>query len=145
MAWVSHEWGAQIRGGRRPLVDDNGRRSELSGANILVVEDETLITMLLEDILDELGCRVSGSAATLKQALDLAGSADAHAAILDVNLGGDPVFPVAEQLVARNIPIVFASGYGVSGLPDKWQSFPTLPKPFLPDQVETVLRQLLTA
>lgn len=125
------------------MVDDVARHAGLTGAQILLVEDEALITMLLEDILDDLGCRVSASAATLREALDLAKTVDASAAILDVNLGGDPVFPVAEQLVARNIPIVFASGYGVSGLPDKWQRFPTLPKPFLPDQVETVLREIL--
>ena len=125
------------------MLDEHARPMGLTGANILVIEDETLITMLLEDILDELGCKVSGSAATLRQAQDLASTSNANAAILDVNLGGDPVFPVAEQLVARNIPIVFASGYGASGLPDKWQGYPTLPKPFLPGQVETVLRQLL--
>ena len=110
---------------------------------MLLVEDETLITMLLEDVLMDLGCSVAGSAATLRQAEDLAGTTDADVAILDVNLGGDPVFPVAERLVARNIPIVFASGYGASGLPDRWQGFATLPKPFMPDQVEVVLLQVL--
>ena len=103
-----------------------------------------LITMLLEDILDELGCKLAGSAATLRQAHELAGSVEVDAAILDVNLGGDPVFPIAERLVERNIPIIFASGYGANGLPDKWQQHPTLPKPFTPDQVETILRQVLT-
>ena len=127
----------------RPVVDKDARPAGLRGASILVIEDETLITMLLEDILDDLGCKMSGSAATLRQAHDLASTAEANAAILDVNLGGDPVFAVAEQLIARNIPIVFASGYGASGLPEKWQGYPTLPKPFLPDQVETVLRQVL--
>ncbi len=129
----------------RPVVDNGARPLGLEGANILVIEDETLITMLLEDILSELGCNVCGSAATLGQAQSLAGMLDAHAAILDVNLGGDPVFPVAEQLVARNIPIIFASGYGATGLPDKWQDYPTLPKPFMPDQVEAILRQVLGA
>ena len=125
------------------MVDESARPAGLRGACILIVEDETLITMLLEDILDELGCRVSASAATLRQAQDLAGTAQVQAAILDVNLGGDPVFPVAEQLAARKIPFVFASGYGASGLPEEWQGYPTLPKPFMPDQVEAILRQLL--
>ena len=102
-----------------------------------------LITMLLEDILDELGCRVVGSAVNLRQAEDLVRSAEADAAILDVNLGGDPVFPIAETLVARQIPFVFASGYGSANLPDKWQSFPTLPKPFTADQVADALRGLV--
>lgn len=137
-----HRMGAK-KTGMRPVVDNGARRSGLQGANILVVEDETLITMLLEDILSELGCSVAGSAATLRQAQQMAEDLDAQAAILDINLGGDPVFPVAEQLVARNIPIVFASGYGSSGLPERWQGYPTLPKPFLPDQVEAVLRRVL--
>lgn len=125
------------------MVDNGAPHSGLQGASILVVEDETLITMLLEDILSELGCSLAGSAATLRQAQDMAQTLSPQAAILDVNLGGDPVFPVAEQLVARNIPIVFASGYGSSGLPERWQGYPTLPKPFLPDQVESILRRVL--
>ena len=125
------------------MVDQGARPAGLQGANILVVEDETLITMLLEDVLIDLGCNLIGSAVTLRQAQDLASTVAADAAILDVNLGGDPVFPVAEQLLARGIPIVFASGYGASGLPDRWRDHPTLPKPFLPDQVGAVLRKVL--
>jgi DNA-binding NtrC family response regulator len=79
----------------------------------------------------------------LRQAEDLVRSAEADAAILDVNLGGDPVFPIAETLVSRRIPFIFASGYGSANLPDKWQSFPTLPKPFTADQVADTLRNLL--
>lgn len=127
----------------RPLVDEVAQATGLAGARVLLVEDETLIMMLLEDVLEELGCSVAGSAATLRQAQELAGTAEADVAILDVNLGGDPVFPVAESLAARNIPIVFASGYGAAGIPERWQGYATLPKPFMPDQVETVLRQVL--
>ncbi|MDX7953326.1 response regulator [Lichenihabitans sp. Uapishka_5] len=118
-------------------------RDDLAGAQVLVVEDEMLITMLLEDILEELGCRVVGSAVNLRQAEDLVRSATADAAILDVNLGGDPVFPVAEQLTARGIPFIFASGYGSATLPERWQSTPTLPKPFTTDQVADTLRRVL--
>ena len=120
-----------------------GERDNLAGAHVLIVEDEMLITMLLEDILDELGCRVAGSAVNLRQAEDLVGGAKADAAILDVNLGGDPVFPIAERLVERRIPFLFASGYGSANLPDKWQNYPTLPKPFTADQVAAALRALL--
>ena len=120
-----------------------GERDGLNGARVLVVEDEMLITMLLEDILDELGCRVVGSAVNLRQAEDLVRSTEAEAAILDVNLGGDPVFPVAEALLQRKIPFIFASGYGSASLPEKWQNFPTLPKPFTADQVADTLRNVL--
>ena len=120
-----------------------GNGVSLAGAKVLLVEDEMLITMLLEDILDELGCQVAGSAVNVRQAEDLAKNVAADAAILDVNLGGDPVFPVAEQLAARQIPFIFASGYGSATLPEKWQNHPTLPKPFTADQVENVLKQVL--
>jgi DNA-binding response OmpR family regulator len=125
------------------VIEGSAQPASIAGANVLVVEDEMLITMLLEDILDELGCKVAGSAVNLRQAQELADGTDADAAILDVNLGGDPVFPIAERLAERNIPIIFASGYGASGLPDKWQSYPTLPKPFTADQVHTALSGVL--
>ena len=124
-------------------MSEGGEPANLAGASILVIEDEMLITMLLEDILDELGCRVAGSAVNLRQAEELVVATPADAAILDVNLGGDPVFPVAELLAERNVPIIFASGYGASGLPEQWQSYATLPKPFTADQVETALRRVL--
>jgi DNA-binding NtrC family response regulator len=124
-------------------VSQADAQNRLAGAQILIVEDEMLITMLLEDILDELGCKVSGSAVNLRQAEDLVASAQADAAILDVNLGGDPVFPVAEKLVQRSIPFMFASGYGSATLPEKWQGHPTLPKPFTSEQVAKALEDLL--
>ncbi len=108
---------------------------DVTGLKVFIVEDESLITMLLEDILEEVGCTVAGSALTLKQALDQADTVAADVAILDINLGGDPIFPVAEKLVARGMPIIFASGYGATTLPDAWRDRPTLPKPFSADQV----------
>jgi DNA-binding NtrC family response regulator len=121
-----------------------GGSDPLTGAQVLVVEDEMLITMLLEDILQELGCEVAGSAVNVRQAEDLITSTPADAAILDVNLGGDPVFPIAERLLERQIPFVFASGYGSANLPDRWRSHPTLPKPFTAEQVASALRGMLS-
>lgn len=102
-----------------------------------------LITMLLEDILQELGCEVVGSAVNVRQAEDLVTTTAAHAAILDVNLGGEPVFPIAERLFEKQVPFVFASGYGSASLPDRWRSHPTLPKPFTAEQVANALRNVL--
>lgn len=116
-------------------ADDN-----LEGLRVFLVEDESLILMLLEDILSDLNCTVAGSALHLRQALDLAETTDAEVAILDINLGGDPVFAVAERLAARNVPIIFASGYGSATLPPEWQGRPTLPKPFSSAQVAEALR-----
>ena len=111
----------------------------LKGKRILIVEDETLITMLFEDILGDLECEVIGPALNLRQALDLANTATIDAAVLDLNLAGEPSFPAASVLRERGVPIVLSSGYGSSGLPSEWQDLPTLPKPFTADQVADVL------
>ena len=98
---------------------------------------------LLEDIMADLECEVVRSALTLKEALDASQTVDAQAAILDINLAGDPIFPVAERLAARGIPLIFASGYGSTTLPDAWKGVTTLPKPFSAIQVEAALRTVL--
>lgn len=116
---------------------------QLRGLKVFVVEDESLIAMLLEDLLDEFECEIVGSALTLRQAMEQAATVPAEVAILDINLGGDPIFPVAELLTSRNIPIIFASGYGAAALPDEWRGHPSLPKPFSADQVEAALRQAI--
>lgn len=110
------------------------------GLQVFIAEDESLIAMLLEDILDDLGFSIAASVPTLREALDQAAVVQADVAILDINLGGDPIFPVAEQLAARNIPFIFASGYGATTLPDEWRMRPTLPKPFTSEQVAQALQ-----
>ncbi len=116
----------------------------LSGKKVLIVEDETLISMLFEDILADLGCEVVGPAMNVKQATDLATNADIDLAVLDVNLAGDPIFPVAEILAGRGVPIIFSSGYGNSALPSSWQSRPTLPKPFTAEEVVAALERSIS-
>ena len=87
------------------------------GRKVLVVEDEMMIAMLVEDMLDELGCTVVGPAHALAPALDLASSAtEIDAALLDINLGGQPVFAIADALRARGVPMIFSTGYGEAGL-----------------------------
>lgn len=110
-----------------------------AGLNVLVVEDETLVLFNLEDMLTELGCVVVGPAMRLQQAETLATTSETDVAILDVNLGGQPVFPVAEALVARGVPIIFATGYGRAGLPPAWQDRPVLVKPYTAQDVEHAL------
>jgi CheY-like chemotaxis protein len=102
----------------------------LRAKRILVVEDELMIRMLLEDMLAELGCTVAAAAARLDEALELAQTADFDIAILDVNLGGQPIMPVADILAARGTPFVFATGYGERGLPNNHRDRPALKKPF---------------
>jgi CheY-like chemotaxis protein len=109
-------------------MDEN---QSLKGRRVLVVEDEMMIAMLVEDMLGDLGCAVVGPAHGLATALDLAhATADLDVALLDVNLSGQPVFPVADALRARNIPIIFCTGYGDAGLREADRGAQVLQKPY---------------
>jgi CheY-like chemotaxis protein len=110
---------------------------------ILVVEDELMIRMLLEDMLGELGYTVAYAAANMDEALEAAKNADFDLAILDVNLNGEPVSPVADALVARGVPFVFATGYGEHGLPEPYRDRPTLKKPFQLEGLEQMLHSAI--
>ena len=110
---------------------------------ILVVEDELMIRMLLEDMLGELGYTVAAEAARIDEALKAAQTADFDIAILDVNLNGQPISPVADALVARGMPFVFATGYGERGLPEPYRDRPTLKKPFQMDGLKQMLQSAL--
>jgi len=116
---------------------------EAFGKRILVVEDELMIRMLLEDMLGELGYTVAAEAARIDEALQAAKNADFDIAILDVNLNGEPISPVADALVARGMPFVFATGYGEQGLPETYRGRPTLKKPFQLDGLKLMLEQAL--
>jgi DNA-binding NtrC family response regulator len=109
---------------------------------ILVVEDELMIRMLLEDMLAELGCSIAAEATRISDALEAVNKADFDIAILDVNVGGEPIAPVADALAARGTPFVFATGYGDRALPESHRERPTLKKPF---QLESLKRTLETA
>jgi CheY-like chemotaxis protein len=110
-----------------------------SDQRVLVVEDEFLIRMLLEDMLDELGYAVAGVAGRLEEAAEMAKSGVFDLAILDVNLDGEDVFPVADILAGRGVPFVFVTGYGGRGLPEPYGSRPTLQKPFQIDDLGRTL------
>jgi CheY-like chemotaxis protein len=103
-----------------------------SGLRVLIVEDEMLLAFMLQDMLAEWGCAVVGPAGRVPKALSLAGSEALDGAILDVNVAGTEVYPVARTLAARRIPFIFVSGYAASRLPKEWRDRPTLQKPFQP-------------
>jgi CheY-like chemotaxis protein len=109
------------------------------GTRVLVVEDELMIRMLLEDMLDELGYTIAAQAARIDEALDAAKNAAFDIAILDVNLDGQTIVPVAEALDARGMPFVFATGYGDVGLPEAYRNRPMLKKPFQMDGLGRML------
>src|SRR6201746_247912 len=99
------------------------------GGSVFLVEDEVMIRMMVSDMLEELGYRVVAEAGEVNEAMKLAQSADFDIAILDVNVNGKVISPVAELIQARNLPFIFATGYGSSGLPAGLRHRPALPKP----------------
>ena len=109
---------------------------------ILIVEDEMLVAMNVEDMLLDLGHEVAGIASRLAPALALAAEAEIDAAILDVNLAGEASFPVAELLDERGIPFLFATGYGLQGIEERYRSRILLQKPFRCIDLGEALAQL---
>lgn len=99
-------------------------------SKVMIVEDEALVAMMVEDMLGDLGCEVAGSFGAVDDALAWLGGGHPapDGAVLDVNIGGEMVFPVAEELRERGVPFVFATGYG--DLPrDGFESVEVLAKP----------------
>lgn len=115
----------------------------LKGLRILLVEDEAMIAMLVEDMLLDGGAEVVGPAGGVKAALAAIAENDViHGALLDVNLGGEQSFEVADALTARNIPFVFVTGYGGAGVRDRYPNAPTLQKPFVTSDLERAIGAL---
>lgn len=104
--------------------------ASLQGIKVLVVEDEFLVATLIEDMLHSAGCIVCGPIPRLASALEAARKEACDVAVLDVNLAGERVFPVADILAQRNVPFVFVTGYGVNTLPSEYAQCPRLHKPF---------------
>jgi CheY-like chemotaxis protein len=111
-------------------VASTGTNGDLNGLRVLVVEDEAAISLLLEDMLLDFGCEVVGPAARLAAALDAVERESLDLAILDVNVAGEPIYPVAEALMRRQVPFVFSTGYGSAGIKDAYRDRPVLQKPF---------------
>lgn len=117
--------------------------AELAGLRALVVEDEGSVALLIEDMLTELGCQVAASVATLAEALTAAAAGSFDFAVLDVNLNGQLVFPVAELLRSRQLPFVFSTGYGRIAVPETFKAYEVLSKPFAIEELEQKLRLAL--
>ena len=116
--------------------------AKLAGLRVLVVEDEMMVSMLIEDMLSDLGCVVIGPASRLDEAIELTKTSELDCAVLDVNLGGQPIFPLADLLRERGRPFAFATGYGDAGLRDVDKGTPVLQKPFREGDLARVLGEL---
>lgn len=109
---------------------------------VLVVEDEFLISMMIEDVLGDMGCEMVGPESDLAEAMARARDEPLDAAILDVTISDGKVFPVAEILLKRGVPFILASGYGDWSLPDAMQGQIRLTKPFMAADVERAVRSV---
>ena len=105
-------------------------RNPLAGRRIMVVEDELLISMLIEDVLNDEGCTIVGPFTNIEDAVVAARAEICDAALLDVNLRGVKVYPVAEILEQRGIPFVLLSGYGNDAIPAERTGWRACSKPF---------------
>jgi PAS domain S-box-containing protein len=132
---LSHRAGAHARVGEErldlPLRLDTGNR-------VLLVEDEILVAMMMKDILTELGFSVVGPFSRLGEAMVAAVHEEINAGIIDVNLGGEFVYPVADVLAARKIPFVFITGYGVESIDSRFGYVPIVKKPVQRQVLQTI-------
>ena len=108
---------------------------------VLVVEDEVLVGMLIEEMLQALGCELVALATHLDEALSLAHTARFDFAVLDINLNGKQSFPVADVIRTRGLPFVFATGYGSRILSEPYTDTPILQKPFSLDELRRTLER----
>jgi CheY-like chemotaxis protein len=118
-------------------------KRELSNRKVLVVEDEMMIAMLIEDMLDELGCELVGPATNVPRALELIGKEQVEVAVLDLNLDGKDTYAIADALRQKNVPFIFATGYGSTGMRPEYGDRPVLQKPFQAKDLETALVEAL--
>ena len=124
--------------------EDGVMTGRLAGMRVLLVEDEAMVAMMIADFLTDLGCVVVKTAASVSEAL----AAIAHeasvldAAVLDVNLGGEKVYPVADRLAQEGVPFIFSTGYNRAGISAAYAQVPMLTKPFEPEALEAVLISL---
>jgi two-component SAPR family response regulator len=112
--------------------------------SIFLVEDEVLIRMMLIEMVEELGHRVIAEAGSVAEGLSLAEIEEYDLAILDINLQGTNVQPIAEVVTRRGLPLLFLSGYGSGGVPDGFKGMPVLNKPCTPEMLKRTIDAVLS-
>ncbi len=109
---------------------------------VLIVEDEMMLAMMVEDVLSAQGYSVT-TASSHAAALAAMDRCDMDVAVLDINLGSHSALPLADELVNRGVPVMFASGYGAADLPDRFRGYTVLQKPYLPSELLSCISALL--
>jgi DNA-binding response OmpR family regulator len=117
--------------------------NSLKGVRVLVVEDEYFVAIMLEEMLESAGCVVMGPVPRLQEALDAVDHEDYDVALLDVNLAGERIDPVADALCERDVPFMFVTGYGANALPREYAERPHIGKPFRMAELLGMLSSIL--
>jgi CheY-like chemotaxis protein len=113
--------------------------ASVGGLRVLLVEDEMMVALLLETMLTDLGHQVAGPVARLEKGLEMVEREAIDLAVLDVNINGREVYPIAAALEARGIPFIFATGYGNAGLHPAYGDRPVLQKPYRSDDLKAAI------
>jgi CheY-like chemotaxis protein len=119
--------------------------SLLAGARVLVVEDEVMVSWMVQDMVSDLGCIVLGPVPSVDQALAMIAAQPIDAAVLDVNLNGQTSYPIADALLALGAPFVFSTGYDGDRVPERYRAFPVLQKPLRRSELAETLKKMLSA
>lgn len=117
--------------------------SDVRPCRVLVVEDEPLVALSLERLLEAEGCAVVGPAASVASALALLDSSSIDGAILDVNLRGEEVYPVADRLAASSTPYVFVTGHSAEVLPQAHRTASVVTKPYSDSEIMSVVKTFI--
>ena len=115
----------------------------LSGKRVLIVEDELLVALLVEEFLLDFGCTPAALCSNVAEALEALESGAFDLAVLDVNLGGERSYPIADALATRGIPFLFVSGYGNEAMPSDHSDWKVCAKPFTENDLATMLSTVL--
>lgn len=117
----------------------------MRGLKVFLVEDEAIIRMTVADMLRAMGHSIAAEAGHMREAMALARSAEFDLAVLDLNVGGQMIFPVADLILTRGLPFIFATGYGQGVSPKRFQDRPALRKPLSSEALSTAINQLRAA
>jgi CheY-like chemotaxis protein len=129
-------------GGENVARDDHAR-SALANCQVLLVEDEVIIALDLQQILKDAGCRPL-RATNVTEALAVIATTKIDAAVLDLNLGKETPFPIADALSAKQIPFMFITGYSIDRVPKQFRRRLVLNKPFQPQELLSMLDRAIT-
>ena len=122
----------------------HSKTSNLTGRRILVVEDSPVVGPFTADVLTDLGCEVVGPAPNMAAGRELIEEAQFDAAIMDVHIRGERVFPLCDVLERKGVPFVLTSGYADWTMPEKWRDRPRLQKPYTIDDIRDAVAGLLS-